>query len=306
MNKSLSYAIIILLLLVFVGYMVFDFAIRTKIDSNTSVASDDTDNPDPWTISRVFDPGKGQLNAVFASGNGNIILGGESFVACYNSSLDLLWSFDADMPVTAVAANKKNVYAAVPGMIVVLSINGEKIEEWGPYEENSMVTSMSANEEYIVFADAANKTIFVLDYEGVVKHIIGKTGDPFIIPSLYFDVAITEDNIIYAANTGNRRIEKRSLDGTLSDYFGKAGTAPDAFCGCCNPSHFAVIPGGFITAEKGINRIKRLDIRGDFVEFISSKNNFLPPLPLDISSTDGKLIYGVNPADSKLYLFARK
>jgi len=35
-------------------------------------------------------------------------------------------------------------------------------------------------------------------------------------------------------------------------------------------------------------------------------NNFVPPLPLDIASTDGKVIYGANPADSKLYVFKRK
>ncbi|MBG0860262.1 MAG: hypothetical protein IQL11_12220, partial [Bacteroidales bacterium] len=64
--------------------------------------------------------------------------------------------------------------------------------------------------------------------------------------------------------------------------------------------------GGFVTAEKGINRIKILDQLGVFVEFVSSVNNFVPPLPLDIASLDGSLIYGANPADSKLYIFQRK
>jgi hypothetical protein len=44
----------------------------------------------------------------------------------------------------------------------------------------------------------------------------------------------------------------------------------------------------------------------NFVEFVSSVNNFVPPLPLDIASLDGKVIYGANPADSKLYVFRRK
>ena len=32
---------------------------------------------------------------------------------------------------------------------------------------------------------------------------------------------------------------------------------------------FAVIPGGYITAEKGINRIKILNSKGEFVEAVS-------------------------------------
>ena len=48
---------------------------------------------------------------------------------------------------------------------------------------------------------------------------------------------IQQDNI-YVANTGHRRIETRGIDGATISYFGEPGTAPDAFCGCCNPAHF--------------------------------------------------------------------
>jgi hypothetical protein len=88
--------------------------------------------------------------------------------------------------------------------------------------------------------------------------------------------------------------------------FGEPGTAPGAFCGCCNPAHFALIPQGFVTAEKGINRIKILDADGKFIEFVSSKNSFTPSIPLDIASVDGITIYAANPADSKLYVFKRR
>ena len=98
----------------------------------------------------------------------------------------------------------------------------------------------------------------------------------------------------------------RSINGTLLGYFGEPGTAPGAFCGCCNPAHFALVPGGFVTAEKGINRIKRLNEKGEFTEFVSSVNDFLAPLPLDIATADGVTIYGANPADDKVYVFVRK
>jgi hypothetical protein len=60
-----------------------------------------------------------------------------------------------------------------------------------------------------------------------------------------------------------------------------------------------------VTAEKGINRIKILNNKGDFVEFVNSKNNFIKSVPLDLASADGVTIYGAYPGDSKLYVFNR-
>jgi hypothetical protein len=111
---------------------------------------------------------------------------------------------------------------------------------------------------------------------------------------------------LYVANTGHRRVETRKSDGEIIKYFGEPGTAPEAFCGCCNPAHFVKTKTGYITAEKGINRIKILGESGEFIEFVSSKNDFAPSVPLDIASFDGKTIYAANPADSKLYIFTRK
>jgi hypothetical protein len=42
------------------------------------------------------------------------------------------------------------------------------------------------------------------------------------------------------------------------------------------------------------------------VEFISSVNKFTPSIPIDVASLDGKIIYGANPADSKVYVFNKK
>ena len=56
----------------------------------------------------------------------------------------------------------------------------------------------------------------------------------------------------------------------------------------------------------GINRIKILGESGEFIEFVSSKNDFLPSVPLDLASVDGNTIYAANPYDSKLYIFKRK
>jgi hypothetical protein len=306
MNRLWTTVTIIILLLVFIGYMVFDLTMKSDQVPDTVLAQSDTAVTDQWIISKVFNPGKGKLKAVAVSGDGKIILGGESFIACYDSGFVMLWEYKTMMTVTALAVSKQKVYAGAGNIIEVFNMKGEKNDEWGPFEDNSIITSISASDTYVAYADAGSKEIFVLDKEGVVKYIVGRSEEKFIIPSFYFDVVLGTDDFLYAANTGKRRIERRKIDGTLMDYFGKEGTAPDAFCGCCNPAHFVVIPGGFITAEKGINRIKILSTKGEFVESVSFSNKFIPSLPLDIASADGTIIYGANPSDSKLYSFKRK
>jgi hypothetical protein len=306
MDKKWATVTIIVLLLILISYVVFDMAFKKEIPQSSPATSEASVPADQWTVTRVFAPAMGQLNAIATSENGNIFIGGESFVACFDTDFKLIWELKTEMPVAALTSSGANLYAAMQGTILVLSLKGEKIDEWGPFENNSIITSLSANETYVALADAGNKLVFILDKNGVVKYLVGGTEDPFNIPSFYFDVALNDENNLFVANTGQGRIEKRNIDGKMLSFFGEHGTGPDAFCGCCNPSHFIIIPGGFITSEKGINRIKILNGKGEFVEFVSSVNNFVPPLPLDIASPDGKIIYGANPADSKLYVFERK
>jgi hypothetical protein len=307
MNRFWTTVTIIILLLVFVGYMVFDLVFKNdNINENKPVASDSV-IADQWIVEKIFDPGRGNLKAVAISKDGRLVLGGENFIASYDQNYVQQWDLKTEMGVTAVAIYSEKIYAAVNNTIMVLNLKGEKITEWGPYDDKSIITSVSANDSYVAFADAGTKTIYVLDTGGEVKYMAGKEGEPFVIPSTYFDVALGNDNTLYVANTGNRRIERRKTDGTLIDFFGEAGLAPGAFCGCCNPAHFVLLSDGYVTAEKGINRIKILNSKGEFIEFVSSVNDFLAPMPLDIAaSADGSTIYGANPADSKLYVFKRK
>jgi hypothetical protein len=275
-------------------------------NSETLAVKDSSKITDQWIVSKVFEIGSGKLKAVAVTENGSVVLGGVSFISCYDPDFKLQWDHKTEKPVTALAAWGNSIYAGTSETILVLDQNGVMHDEWGPFEGNSIITSIAVNEAYIAIADAGNKIITILDKKGVVKSLIGKSGEPFIIPSPYFDISLGSDNTLYAANTGNRRIETRNIDGTLLGYFGEPGTDPGAFCGCCNPAHFTLIPGGFVTAEKGINRIKILNDKGEFVEFVSSVNNFIRPLPLDIASKDGQIIYAANPADSKVYVFKRR
>ena len=306
MNKRWSTLLVVVIILTFIGYMVYDVALKKENPPVTSVNIDSSEIGDSWLVSNVFDPGLGKLKSVATTGIGDIVLGGESFVAQYNADLKSLWTLNTEKPVTALSVSGDTIFASTFETIMIISPKGKLISEWGPFEDSSIIASVSANKSMVAFSDARKKTVTLLDKKGIVKKIMGTSGEPFIIPSFYFEVELTSDNLLYIANTGKSRVEIRNTDGSITGTFGEPGTGPGEFCGCCNPAHFVIIPEGFITAEKGINRIKILNKKGGFVELVSSVNKFAPPLPLDIASPDGKVIYGANPADSKLYIFKRK
>lgn len=305
MNKKLLAFFSLLVILTFIGYIVYD-TLRPDRESVEQPQNTTEQAPmDQWYISREVAVSEG-LQSVAVSDDGEVYLGGDGFVACYSKDLNEVWHFSITGKIEALTVNDDTVFAASEEMIFLISKDGKMIGEWGPYEANSIITSVSANNRFVAFADAGNKRVFILKKNGEVASMIGQFGEKLLIPSPYFDVYLTADNTLFLANTGNFRIEKWTIDGRFLSSFGEPGTAPDAFCGCCNPAHFAVVPQGFVTAEKGINRIKLMGPEGGFIEYVSSENDFIPSVPLDVASADGKTIYAANPADSKLYMFRRK
>ena len=57
--------------------------------------------------------------------------------------------------------------------------------------------------------------------------------------------------------------------------------AVENFCGCCNPVHFARRPDGkFVTSEKGLNRIKIYDAKGNFEGVVAGPEHLVKDLEL--------------------------
>lgn len=304
-NKKIIAMLSLLVILVFIGYIIYDTSRPVNYGDENVKNVSESKPPDMWRVSlEIFV--KDGLKAVAASENGNIYAGGDSFIKCYNSELKEVWSIDTPSKITALSFYENVLYATSQELVYLLSSDGRITGEWGPYETGSLFTSISVNKDYAAVADAGNKTVYIIKKDGEVASLIGHFGEKLIIPSPYFDVFLTADNTLYMAHTGSFRIEKRTLEGKLTDYYGESGSEPGKFCGCCNPAHFTVIPQGFLTAEKGINRIKILGIEGGFSEFVSSENEFIASVPLDVASADGRTIYGANPADGKIYVFKSK
>ena len=306
MNKKMLAFISLFIIIIFIGYIIFDTATTSQDLPENKETAVLNKTPDQWNIAMEILCNDGKLTSVSVSDNGKVYLGGDSFISCYDPNLKKLWSTKTPSKINSLSVSGDTIFGATSDLILLFSAEGRMIDEWGPFEDNSIITSVTSSRSMVAFSDAGNRMVFVLSKDGRMKSLIGKAGESFIIPSPYFDVALNIDNSLYVANTGHRRIETRSLEGDLLGSFGSPGMAPEAFCGCCNPAHFILVPQGVITAEKGLNRIKILDWNGNFVEWVSSDNNFTASIPLDLASSDGKTIYAANPADSKLIVFKRK
>lgn len=305
MNKKLSAILSVLVIFAFIGYIVYD-SIRPAAKATADQPAAQADPEEKWKIENSIHVSEGSMKAIACSDRGLVYAGGDSFINCYNSSSKLLWTVKTPYPVTSLAASGDTILASSAELIIVYDSKGKLLEEWGPFEDKPMITSVSLNAGNAAFADAGNRTVYILDRKGAVVSMIGQNDDQFIVPSPYFDIALDDEGHIFVANTGMRRIEKRKISGELISTFGEPGTAPDAFCGCCNPSHFTLFPGGFVTAEKGLNRIKIMTAAGEFREFVSSKDRFMASIPLDVAASGSSVIYAANPADSKIYVLTRK
>lgn len=307
MNKKVAGIVSIVFILICIGYIIFDIA-SGKSDKKTIVVKEtnQTELITQWAISGKIKVENGKLTSVAVTEDDKVICAGESFIARYNARLSLDWEKSLEETVWALKTFGDTIYAATREKIWLFNQSGKLLDEWGPYDDEAIITSITANKGYVAFADAGNQLVYVVNKNGALKSIVGHPGKQFIIPSAYFDVHLTMDDTLVIANTGKRNIEFRNIDGELFRAIGEEGDEFEEFCGCCNPAHFALTPAGnIVTAEKGINRIKVIKPNGELVEPVAQPVHFGPPVPLDISVSKGGLIYAANPKDSIIYIFKR-
>ncbi len=305
MNRKIALYFSLAIIVIFILFIVYDSTRGRNEAIDQVVATLPEEEPVPmWSVESELEIPFGHLKSVAVSDRG-IVTGGDSFIAFYTHDQKPVWNIETSGQVGALAISGDTIFACTTETVMLYDMEGRQLDEWGPYDDNSIITSVSANSTNVAIADAGNKTIYVLDRNGALVSIVGQPGNQFIIPSPYFDVSL-RGGLIFAANTGQRRVETRNMKGETIDSFGESGTALEYFCACCNPSHFTFLPGGdIITAEKGINRIKRLKPDGQLVELVAQPPFFTPAIPVDVAADNNNLIYAANPADSKIYIFKR-
>ncbi len=207
---------------------------------------------------------------------------------------------------------QRRIYLGMKDHVEVLDATGKPLARWESLGPNAIVTSIAVSDSVVYLADAGQLLVWKFTTPGSLLGTIGKK-DPlkgvpgYVIPSPYFDVAVGPDGTLWAANTGRHSLENYTHTGALRTSWGDYGTALDEFCGCCNPSHFAILKdGGFVTSEKGIARIKTYDREGRFVAVVAGPDRFRAGTEgLDLVVDDSGRIYVLDPAQKAIRVFTQ-
>jgi hypothetical protein len=171
-------------------------------------------------------------------------------------------------------------YAGYEDHVEVLGAEGKVEARWESPAPKAVLTSISAGAKDVFVADAGNRVVWRYDLAGkltgaIGKKEAGKTKHRFVVPSPFFDVRCGRDGLIWVANPGEHLVEAFTMDGERKTGWGETSTAVQGFCGCCNPVHFAFLPDGrFVTAEKGIPRVKIHSSDGRFDCVVAGPETF--------------------------------
>ncbi len=87
-----------------------------------------------------------------------------------------------------------------------------------------------------------------------------------------------------------------------------AGFGIEGFSGCCNPAHFALLPdGGFVTAEKGLPRVKIHNVDGSLRCVVAAPDQFDDAASgLDVAVGPKGRIYVLDPGRNQIRVFEGK
>jgi len=220
---------------------------------------------------KIIRPRMTNLAAIAVDRGGNIYAGSDAGVEILDSNGTHVASFTAVGPVRCLAVTPDNLVLAGGGdSVAVYAGDGALEKTFCTGAPESMITSVVGASNFVFAADCARRVIWRFDRAGGAPLVIGeRDGDQrkagFVVPSVSFDLAAAADGSLWAVNPGEHRLEHFSGDGRFISSWGKAGLAAPEFCGCCNPAHIALGPGGsFVTSEKHIVRIKVYDKSGVF------------------------------------------
>jgi len=228
-----------------------------------------------------FDTTLESPHALAVSADGTILVAGDRSLVRLSAAGQVLANMALKEKPTCVAVSMpeaeaaEQIYVGCGARVSVLSAQGEPIAEWPELGPRAVLTAIAAGPEHVYVADAGQRVVHILDRTGRAIGTVGRpdpdrTATEFIIPSPCFDLTVTSDGMLWVVNPGKRRVESYTETGELQSMWGQGGSQLRDFFGCCNPAHLALLPDGrFLTAEKGIPRIKIYTSAGDLEQVVA-------------------------------------
>ncbi len=217
------------------------------------------------------------------------------------------------------------IYVGRSDHVEVYDPNGQQTARWDPLGDKALITSVAVTEKTVYVADAGRRQVLLYDPNGMLKGSVSQDEenhfDGFIVPSPYFDLAMGRDGLLRVVNPGRLRVDTFTAAGGYEFSWGQASNGIKGFCGCCNPAGLAILPDGrFITAEKGLMRVKVYNSDGGFVGVVAGPEqlevNMQPKVcetpeecqadGLDVAVDSEGRIYVLDTRQATIHVFGRK
>lgn len=194
---------------------------------------------------------------------GSIYIAMPNVISVYGLSGELQTNFCTPSDIRDMTVHDGRIYALFPSRIEVYDRQGNVTAECDACSSNSDYCSLAVCQEGVFVTDASNKNICKYNLDGTLARFI-KSPKGFVVPSYSFGITFM-DGVIYCSNPGRHQVESYTTEGEFIASFGKSGTEPGAFSGCCNPVFLTPSNNGeLLTSEKGIPRISCYRTDGTF------------------------------------------
>jgi len=250
-----------------------------------------------------------------------ISLGPEGSIYVYGDSRVLILNKDGTRQSSIKTAGtarclavdeNRDLYLGMTDHIEIYDRKGVKKIHGEYLGENAIITSIALTKKSIFAADAGNRIVQKLDKSGKKQGRIGEKNEAkdvpgFVIPSPYFDVAIDPDDFLWAVNTGRHSLENYTRAGDFRSSWGTYSLETAGFCGCCNPTHIAIMAdGSFVTSEKGIVRVKVYNRIGELISIVAGPGQFAEgTVGLDLTVDSTGRIYVLDPVKKAVRFFVK-
>ena len=210
--------------------------------------------------------------------DGSLWVAGSRIVARLEPSAGPDRSGRADLPArieiggdaTCITATSGALFIGVGPNVEIARPQTDRTEVWATLGSEGHITCIAVGAEAVYLADAVSRRVARCDTNGRIIGYLGEK-DPdrgrsgLIVPSPHLDVVVGEDDTVHIVNPGAHQIEVYDPDGSLRWTWGEGSQEAEGFCGCCNPTDIALLPGGeYVTSEKGIPRVKIYSSNGHF------------------------------------------
>ena len=225
-----------------------------------------------------------------------------------------LFQFDTPSPIRAMDIDESGkIYAASTRSVFRFSSTGMLEQTVVELSDSTLITSIAVSGQHVFVADAGTRVVAHYDTAGeFIGFMGGKNAAEkipgYVIPSPFFDLAVQDQQFMWVVNPGMHQFEKYSFSGELLDRWGHHSAKIEGFCGCCNPSHFALMPdGGFVTSEKGLVRVKLYSADGQLKSVVTGPDSFAKHATgLDLAALSNGDVVVLDPGSKSLKIYSQK